>query len=341
MERAVPRSPLRSRGSVVTLRVTAVLAVLCLQACAVAPSSSGTRVVIGYSAWPGWFPWEVAEKQGLFRANGVDVELRYFDNYTESLAALAAGEIDANSQTLNDTVASVSSGAEETVVLVNDNSTGNDKVIARDGVRGLADLRGKRVAVEQGTVDHYLLLLALAEVGLTQADIELVPMATGDAVAAFKEGRVDAVGAFAPFTSTALELPGSRAIATSAEFPGAIPDHLVVRTAVAAQHPDAVQAVVDSWFDVLDSIRADRGAAVAVMAARAGVDLNQYDSYESGTTLFTWRQNLDAFTPGTTSQHLNYQARQIASFLVDAGLTKTQPELSRMFDDRFVLAVNR
>ena len=335
-------SPVRSRGSVVTLRVIAVVAVLFLQGCGLVPASApGDRIILGYSAWPGWFPWRIAEEQGLFRANGIEVELRYFANYTDSLAALATGEIDANSQTLNDTVASISSGAEQTVVLVNDNSTGNDKIIAREGVQGLADLRGKRVAVEQGTVDHYLLLLALAEVDLTQADIELVPLATADAVAAFVEGRVDAVGAFAPFTSAALELPGSRAIATSAEFPGAIPDHLVVRADVVDQRPDAVQAVVDSWFDVLDSIRSDRAAAIGVMARQAGVDEAQYASYESGTTLFTWQQNLDAFTPGTTSRHLNYQARQIASFLVDAGLTRTEPELSGLFDDRFVRAVAR
>lgn len=317
------------------------LALLCLPACSAAPASSVGRVVVGYSAWPGWFPWLVAEEQGLFRAHGVEVELRYFDSYTDSLSALAAGEIDANSQTLNDTVASVSSGAAQSVVLVNDNSTGNDKIIAREGVRGLVDLRGKRVAVEQGTVDHYLLLLALAEVDLTQADIELVPLPTDEAVDAFTAGRVDAVGAFAPFTSEALELPGSRAIATSAEFPGAIPDHLVVRADLAAERPDAVQALVDTWFDVLDSIRDDRDPAIAVMARQAGVDEARYAEYETGTTLFTWQENLDAFTPGTTSQHLNYQARQIASFLVDAGLITTEPELDGLFDDRFVQAVSR
>lgn len=316
------------------------MALLCLPACSAAPASVG-RVVVGYSAWPGWFPWLVAEEQGLFRAHGVEVELRYFESYTDSLAALAAGEIDANSQTLNDTVASVSSGAAQSVVLVNDNSTGNDKIIARQGIRGLVDLRGRRVAVEQGTVDHYLLLLALAEVDLTQADVELVPLPTDQAVDAFTAGRVDAVGAFAPFTSEALELPGSRAIATSAEFPGAIPDHLVVRADLAAERPDAVQALVDTWFDVLDSIRDDRDPAIAVMARQAGVDEARYAEYETGTTLFTWQENLDAFTPGTTSQHLNYQARQIASFLVDAGLITTEPELGGLFDDRFVQAVSR
>src|SRR2546427_153042 len=83
-----------------------------------------------------------------------------------------------------------------------------------------------KVAVEQGTVDHYLLLLALAQAKLTEKDIQLVPLTTDAAAAAFAAGQVDAVGAFAPFTTTALARPGSRAVATSAQFAGAIPDHL-------------------------------------------------------------------------------------------------------------------
>ena len=61
------------------------------------------------------------------------MELKYFDSYTDSLTALATGNVDANSQTLNDTLSSVSGGAKQTIVLVNDNSTGNDQIIAAAG----------------------------------------------------------------------------------------------------------------------------------------------------------------------------------------------------------------
>jgi NitT/TauT family transport system substrate-binding protein len=127
-------------------------------------------VRLGFSAWPGWFPWQVAQEQGLFAKNGVTVDLKYFESYTDSLTALSTRNLDANSQTLNDTLSSVSGGAEQTVVLTNDNSTGNDQIIARPGITSVADLKGKKVAAEQGTVDHYLLLLALQKAGLTEKD---------------------------------------------------------------------------------------------------------------------------------------------------------------------------
>src|SRR5829696_6478788 len=190
-------------------------------------SKASGAIRLGFSAWPGWFPWQVAEEKGFFAKHGLKVNLTYFESYTDSLNALASGNLDANSQTLNDTVSSVAGGAKQSIVLTNDNSTGNDQIIAGPGINSVADLRGKKVGAEQGTVDHYLLLLALKKAGLSASDIDFQPLETGAAAAAFASGRLDAVGAFAPFTTQALARSGSKALTTSADFPGAIPDHLV------------------------------------------------------------------------------------------------------------------
>lgn len=316
--------------------VCAVLGASTVAACTSSASSDTTKLTIGFSAWPGWFPLQVAAEKGLFAKNGVNVELKYFDSYTDSLKALSTGAIDANTQTLNDTLVSVSGGAKQSIVVVNDNSTGNDKIIAREGVNSVADLKGKKVAVEEGTVDHYLLLLALAEAKLGPSDIEVVNLPTDQAAAAFAGGQVDAVGCFAPFTTTALARGGSRAVATSAEFPGAIPDHIVFKQDFVKDHSDQVQKVVNTWFDTLKWMKDNKDAATEVMAKRAGVSVDDYKSYDAGTTIFTRQQNLDAFTPGTTSQHLNFQADKIVDFQVNTGLAKTKPSLDGLFDDRFV-----
>ena len=77
------------------------------------------------------------------------------------------------------------------------------------------------------------------------------------------------------------------------------------------------------------------------MAKRGGVSAEDYRSYDAGTTIFTLRQNLDAFTPGVTPAHLNHQAGQIVDFMVSTGLTPNRPSLDGLFDDRFVKAVKR
>lgn len=322
-----------------TAMAAAVVLLAGLAACGGDAGSGGdadTKITLGFSAWPGWFPWQVAKEQGLFERNGVDVSLKYFDSYTDSLNALTTGNLTANSQTLNDTLSSVSGGAKQTIVLVNDNSTGNDQIIARDGITDVAGLKGRKVAVEQGTVDHYLLLLALRKAGLSPSDVQLTPLATDAAAAAFVGGQVDAVGVFAPFTTTALGRPGSRAIATSADFPGAIPDHLVFATSFVKQHGDKVQAVVKTWFDTLAWIHEHQQEALAIMAKRAGVTVEDYRTYDAGTTIFTREQNIAAFTPGATPANLDHQAASIADFLVSTKLVDAKPPLDGLFEPRFV-----
>ncbi|GAA0370120.1 ABC transporter substrate-binding protein [Microbispora corallina] len=327
-------TPRRRLTAVLTLVLALALGAGCASPARTPAASPGGAITLGFSAWPGWFPWQVAEERGLFRANGVNVELKYFDSYTDSLNALATGKIDANSQTLNDTLASVAGGAKQSIVLVNDNSTGNDQIIARSGISSLADLKGKTVAAEQGTVDHYLLLLALKKAGLTEADVKFQPLATDAAAAAFVAGQVDAVGVFAPFTTTALKRPGSRAIATSADFPGAIPDHLVVTRDLLGRDPKAVQGLVNTWFDTIAWIRDHRAEAMEIMAKRAGVGVPDYESYDKGTTIFTLDQNRAAFGGDLTAS-----ARQISDFLVASELVDAPPPLDGLFAPQFVQAV--
>ncbi|PLZ99653.1 sulfonate ABC transporter substrate-binding protein [Fischerella thermalis CCMEE 5268] len=295
-------------------------------------------IQFGFSAWPGWFPWQIAQEQKLFEANQVNVDLKWFDGYLDSINALRAGQLDANTQTLNDTISSVAAGSDQVIVLVNDNSTGNDKIIVREGINTIADLKGKKVAAEEGTVDHFLLLLGLKKAGLTQADIQFQPLETGAAAAAFVAGQVDAVGVFAPFTTKALSRPGSKELFSSKDFPGAIPDHLVVSRQLINQRPQDVQALVNTWFATLDFMRANQAKAYEIMAKRAGVSVAEYQAYDAGTKIFTLEENLQAFNPGKNMTSLRYAAEEISKFLVESGLIKQAPNLNQIFDDRFVKA---
>ncbi len=304
-----------------------------------AGGGGGEKIVLGYSAWPGWFPWKVAEEKGLFAKNGVNVELKWFDNYLDSLTALTSKALDANSQTLNDTLTSVSGGADQVIVLTNDNSTGNDKIIAAEGITDVAGLAGKKVAVEKGTVDHFLLLLALEKAGVPADKVKIVPLPTDQAAAAFKGGQVDAVGAFAPFTTTALERPGSTAISDSSKFPGAIPDHLVVNRKLLESNRAGVQRLVKTWFDTLAYIKANPDEAVQIMAKQAKGSVEDYHTYDKGTRIFTLADNIEAFTPGNTDAHLDYQAKKISDFLIATGLVEKRPPLDRLFDPSFIQKV--
>jgi len=304
------------------------------------PTASEAPVRIGYSAWPGWFPWKVSEDQGLFTAAGVPVTLTWFDGYLDSINALNAGQLDCNSQTLGDTLSSVAGGADLQVVLTNDISSGNDQIIAAPGIRTVADLKGKRVAAEEGTVDHYLLLLGLKKARISEKDITFVPLETGTAAAAFAAGKVDAVGVFAPFTTQALKRPGSTTLFSSKDFPGAISDHLVCNREFVAKNPEKVQTIVNSWFATLAQIKAQPGPSLAILAKRAGVSEADYKAYDAGTTIYSLEQNRQVFKPGTTMTSLPFAAEQISAFLQAVGLAKTAPKLDSLLEPKFVNAAN-
>lgn len=129
------------------------LAVSCNATSIIGNQGSNEPIILGYSSWPGWWPWVIAEKEGLFEKNGINVDLRWFEDYTASMEGLANGQLDANCQTLNDTISFAGDAVNgEVGVLVNDNSLGNDKVIAKKSIQTVSDLKGKDLEVEVGVV---------------------------------------------------------------------------------------------------------------------------------------------------------------------------------------------
>jgi NitT/TauT family transport system substrate-binding protein len=304
------------------------------------PAANINAVKLGFSAWPGWFQWQVAQDKEIFENNKIGVNLKWFDSYNDSIAALNAGTIDANSQTLGDTINSIANGKDLVVVLTNDNSTGNDKIIINDQIKSVKDLKGKKVAAEAGTVDHFLLVQALQRAGMSMKDIQFVPMETSKAADAFAAGQIDAVAVFAPFTTKALKRPGSRELFSSKDFPGSISDHLVFTRKFIKEHPEQVQATVNSWFATLEHINQgkNKDEADLIMAKRAGVTMAEYKDYLDGTKIFNVEDNLEAFKSGKDNTFLPTAAATASKFLLQNGLIKNPVDTSKMFDDRFVKA---
>lgn len=294
-------------------------------------------IVMGYSSWAGWWPWAIAEEEGLFEENGIEVELRWFDNYTESLDGLAAGQLDANCQTLNDTIAFVGNAVEgEVAVLVNDNSTGNDKIIVTEDIQTIQDLTGKDVGVEAGVVDDFLLSLALDDAGMSRSDVNIVDLETEAAANAFFAGRVDAVGAFPPFWLTALEREGSHELTSSAAFPGAIPDLLVTTQTLVNNRPDAVEALVETWFDIRTFMEENPERANEIIRERVGVTQEELELFEDGITFFDIEDNLEAFGEGNDLTSMPYAAEEMTEFLMELDFISERPDLDAIFDASFV-----
>src|SRR3569833_1864036 len=112
-------------------------------------------IKVGVSDWTGWVAWFVVQDLGYFRKYGVDVKLVWFANYSDSIAALSTGQLDAKSQTWSDTLGPLAKGLPLKVVLVNDNSAGNDALLVGPRIKSFGELRGHKVALEQYSISHF------------------------------------------------------------------------------------------------------------------------------------------------------------------------------------------
>ena len=296
-------------------------------------ATAHAEVKVGVSDWTGWVAWYVAQDQGYFRKYGADVKLVWFANYSDSIAALSTGQLDANSQTWSDTLGPLAKGVPLEVVLVNDNSAGNDALMVGPKVQSFTDLRGHTIALEQYSVSHFVLYTALARNGLTPKDVKVVNLSAGDAAAAFMSGRVDAAVVWNPWISQIEKSGRGRALFTSTQMPGLIPD-LLVAQAPAIQNPakrkDLV-GMVRAWFDTEAFIRANPDRAVAIMAKVVGMDKAQYRVFLPGTKFFDAAANRDAFDPHSPRSLVSV-APTIGGFLLSNKLIDAQPDATKGVD---------
>jgi len=300
--------------------------------------AAGAPIRLAYSTWAGALPWQVALEKGFLEQNQAQVELIVIDGYVDSINALAAGQVDANNITLGDVVNMTAAGTPLVVPLVNGISNGIDMLIAENGIASVADLRGKNVGADQGTANHYLLLLALESAGLTAEDITHTPIAGDAGAAAFAAGQLDAVSLSSPFDKQALSTNRGKVLLSSKEFPGAIADILTVRREVVEQRREDVQRMINAWFDTMAFMDTNAAEATAIMARRANMTPTEFDELASGLKRYGVADNLRAFTPGDKVAHLDYSARSLAEFQLKTRLVEQQPDVSNILDASFVQA---
>ncbi|WP_011301002.1 ABC transporter substrate-binding protein [Cupriavidus necator] len=312
-------------------RLHAALIGLALSLSLVASGPARAEIRVGVSDWPGWVAWYVAQQKGFFSKHGADVKLVWFANYSDSIAALSSGQLDANSQSWSDTLGPLAKGVPVKAVLVNDNSAGNDALVASAKIRAVADLKGKTVALEQYSISHFVLVTALAKAGLKPADVKIVNLSAGDAAAAFMMGRVDAAVVWNPWIDRIVKSGKGRALFTSADMPGLVPDLLVAQQKAIASHRKELVGMIRAWFDAERFIREQPAEAAAIMAKVVGMKADDYKVFLPGTRFFDASANRAAFDAAQPAS-LQAVAPTIAAFLHDNKLLDGKPDATRGVD---------
>jgi NitT/TauT family transport system substrate-binding protein len=252
-----------------------------------ARAAGAASLSLGYSDWPGWVAWQVAIDKGWLKEAGLDINFNWFD-YSASMDAYAAGRIDGDFVTNGDALVTGAGGARNLIILVTDYSNGNDMIVARPGIKTIQELKGKKIGIEIGLVEHLLLLDGLKKAGMSQNDVTLVNSKTNETPQVLASGQVDAIGAWQPNSGMAMKaVPGARPVYTSAQAPGLIYDVLMVSPSSLAAHRAEYLKLIHVWDRVVKYINdpATQPDAVSIMAARVGLTPAQYLPLLAGTHL--------------------------------------------------------
>jgi NitT/TauT family transport system substrate-binding protein len=255
---------------------------------------------IAYSDWPGWLAFEIPLKKGWFKEAGLDVEFVWLE-YVASLDAFTASKVDAVTMTNGDMLVLGSQGTRSKAIIATDFSNGNDMIVARPGIESLAGLKGKKIALEFGLVEHLLLLKGLEKNGLSPADIEIVKTPTDQTPQALISGKVDALGAWQPHAGKALiGLPGSKALWTSADTPGLIYDLLCVQPQSLSDRREEWKKVVQVWNRTVAFIldRKTMPEAIQIMSAKVNMSRLEYLPLMAGAFFLSPDESLRRFEPG-------------------------------------------
>jgi sulfonate transport system substrate-binding protein len=133
----------------------------------------------------------------------------------------------------------------------------------------LADLKGKRVALNRGSNVHYLLVKALESVKLTLQDLSVVYLAPADARSAFDSGQVDAWVIWDPFLAAA-ELNGAR---TLRDGKGLVQNDFfyLVRREFGEREPELVHSVLEEYRSLSEWAGGHAEEASRLLAQSSGV----------------------------------------------------------------------
>jgi NitT/TauT family transport system substrate-binding protein len=146
----------------------------------------------------------------------------------------------------------------------------SDRVIGQPEIKTLADLKGKKVGVPQGTSGDMILRLGLSKAGLTIADIQVIPMDPSTIVAAFSSKQIDAAGFWYPLIDAIkLRVPDLNELAGDKDFypANSFINTFVARNEIVQDNPKLVVGFLRVMLKAMDYRAANLDRSIELTTA--------------------------------------------------------------------------
>jgi NitT/TauT family transport system substrate-binding protein len=151
-----------------------------------------------------------------------------------------------------------------------DTSAGGDGIVSTKDLNSIKDLKGKKVAFNEGSTSQFLLDVLLSENGMAESDVVAVNMDPGDAGAALIAGQVDAAVTWEPWLTKAKNSDNGKILFDTTNRQDFITDFVLVRKQFLAEHPQDVAGFVKAWYKAVDFYKANPKESIDIMAKGSG-----------------------------------------------------------------------
>lgn len=245
-----------------------------------------------------------AVQSGQFTRNGLDVKMTPFPAGPAMLPALAAGEIDIAWMGEFPAVTGYANKLPLEILMMERLDFTNVRLVAHPSadIKGLADLKGKKIGVSIGSTSHNHLLRALAQAGLNQTDVTLVNLTPANMPPAYLAGQIDAALTWEPNVGL-MEKAGARTVATTRSLGMITGGIWVARQAFTKENPATLQQFLKTWRQA------------QARYAENPAEVRQYEAKRIGQTA----QEFDALIARQTASHPSFEQLLTADFMGPPG----------------------
>jgi NitT/TauT family transport system substrate-binding protein len=250
-------------------RLTGLVLGAVMTAGAVDVAPAGT-ISIGHTVWVGYGPLYLARDLGYFKDEGVDVVLQPVDDPALAMAAQAGGKLDGAATTIDELLKYRSGESCFKTVLVFDESHGGDGIVTAGSISSLAGLKGKTVALNEGSVSQFWFSYLLKKNGIPLSDVTVANMPADAAAAAFIAGSVPAAVSWEPNLTLVKTKKTGKVLVDSSSTPGVIVDVLELSCGTLKDKPKDVKGLLKAFYKAVEYLKANREKSYEIMAKDVG-----------------------------------------------------------------------
>ena len=259
----------------------------------------------------------------LLRPEGIEAEVVTFPSLVQRMQAVASGAVDVGNGGLSATMQVATKGFPMSVLA--NGCDGGWMLLAKPGITSFAQLQGKKIGVQNGSIALVSLNWKLRAEGLA-GKVELLFLDNQDQPVPLARGDVDAICCFEPY-ATFAELNGfGHRLWVPYDTPmGKTNLGFVASTAFIAKEPDLTRTLVRAHVKATERMRAD--PAIAVETTVKQFNMARDVAEASTKNLFFSADSGDAFQAGL---------KALAGMMAEDKMLDTQPNWSEFINTRFL-----